>query len=83
MLELFGINPERVQVSWISAAQGQKFADTAKELVEKAKELGPIKKLARNYKASWISDFPEDFAQACEDCASCPSHSPQEEEANS
>jgi len=73
LLELFGIEPDRVQVSWISAAQGVKFAETATALVARARELGPIDKLVRNYRAPWSSDAPEDFAAAC---AACPDSGP-------
>jgi F420-non-reducing hydrogenase iron-sulfur subunit len=36
-----GIEPERVEMFNLSSAQGQRFADIAKEMVEKIKELGP------------------------------------------
>jgi len=55
-LELFGINPERFQVSWISAAEGLKFAQTATALVEKAKELGPNLAIIRDYSEPFLSD---------------------------
>jgi F420-non-reducing hydrogenase iron-sulfur subunit len=41
ILETMGMEPERIWVKWISASEGQKFADTVKEIVERTKELGP------------------------------------------
>jgi F420-non-reducing hydrogenase iron-sulfur subunit len=41
ILETLGMEPERIWVRWISASEGQKFADTVKEIVDKTKELGP------------------------------------------
>ncbi|MFO8051214.1 MAG: hydrogenase iron-sulfur subunit [Thermoplasmatota archaeon] len=41
ILETLGMEPERIWVRWISASEGQRFADTVKEIVEKTKKLGP------------------------------------------
>ncbi len=41
ILETLGLEPERIWVRWISASEGQKFADTVKEIVERTKEMGP------------------------------------------
>ena len=43
LLESVGVDTRRLIFSWISASEGQKFSDTAKEVVEKIKELGPNK----------------------------------------
>lgn len=40
-LEYVGIEPERFQVSWVSASEGRKFADVVTEFTEKVKALGP------------------------------------------
>ena len=40
-LEEIGLEPERLRLEWISASEGQKFADTVREMVEVAKKLGP------------------------------------------
>ena len=81
LLELFGIEPERLQVSWISAAEGRQFADTARAIVEKTRKLGPVRKLVRNYDEQWVSDFaeidgppPVDCGDECRD--GCPHCSP-------
>lgn len=41
LLEYIGIEPERVQMAWVSASEGQKFADVIKEITEKVKKVGP------------------------------------------
>jgi heterodisulfide reductase subunit A len=38
-LEKLGIRPERLQLEWISAAEGQKWARTMKELEEMRKQV--------------------------------------------
>ncbi|MBI4721756.1 MAG: hydrogenase iron-sulfur subunit [Candidatus Stahlbacteria bacterium] len=39
ILDFCGIEPERVQINWISASEGNKFAEIVKEMVEKIKPL--------------------------------------------
>jgi F420-non-reducing hydrogenase iron-sulfur subunit len=41
LLELIGIDIERVRLEWISASEGPKFASTIQEFVARLKELGP------------------------------------------
>jgi F420-non-reducing hydrogenase iron-sulfur subunit len=41
MLEDFGIEPERFRLEWISASEGQKFAQVMTDMVEAIKKLGP------------------------------------------
>ena len=41
VLEEFGINPDRLKLEWISATEGEKFAETVKNFTEDLKELGP------------------------------------------
>jgi F420-non-reducing hydrogenase iron-sulfur subunit len=40
-LEYMGIEPQRIQASWVSASEGSKFADVIDEITEGLKELGP------------------------------------------
>ena len=40
-LDLLGIDPIRVQLAWISSAEGNKFAQVANEFTRKIKALGP------------------------------------------
>jgi F420-non-reducing hydrogenase iron-sulfur subunit len=42
MLEQFGIEPERVRLEWISASEGGRFAQVAREMCETIKQLGPL-----------------------------------------
>ena len=41
VIEEFGINPERLQLEWISASEGDKFAAVVRDMGEKTKALGP------------------------------------------
>ncbi|MBU1487176.1 hydrogenase iron-sulfur subunit [bacterium] len=41
MLEDFGIEPERFRLEWVSASEGPKFAQVAREMVKTIKDLGP------------------------------------------
>ena len=42
MLQQFGIEPERVRMEWISAAEGDVFARTATQMTEAVRALGPL-----------------------------------------
>ena len=42
LLEFMGINPKRFQISWVSAAEGKKWADVVSKLTSLAVELGPF-----------------------------------------
>jgi len=41
VLEQAGIDPERVWLRWISASEGQRFADTVTEMVAALRQKGP------------------------------------------
>ncbi len=41
MLEDMGLEPERFRLEWVSASEGNRFANIVKEMVETLKELGP------------------------------------------
>ena len=41
LLAKTGLNPERLQLKWISASEGQLFADTMKEIADLITDLGP------------------------------------------
>lgn len=41
MLDYMGIEADRLQMSWVSASEGGKFADVVKTTVEKVRKLGP------------------------------------------
>lgn len=48
LLEFIGLEPERFQMSWVSAAEGKKYTQIIKDFVLQLKPLGPQKKLRRN-----------------------------------
>jgi F420-non-reducing hydrogenase iron-sulfur subunit len=41
LLEQYGLDPNRLQLEWVSASEGVKFQATIKEFTEKIRELGP------------------------------------------
>jgi F420-non-reducing hydrogenase iron-sulfur subunit len=48
LLEYVGLEPERFQMSWVSAAEGVKYTQVIKDFVQELKPLGPQKKLRRS-----------------------------------
>jgi F420-non-reducing hydrogenase iron-sulfur subunit len=42
LLGYSGINPERLQLEWVSAAEGPRFAQVTTAFVEKIRALGPL-----------------------------------------
>jgi coenzyme F420-reducing hydrogenase delta subunit len=40
-LEYIGINPQRIQASWVSASEAEKFAEVVTEVTKGVKEVGP------------------------------------------
>lgn len=51
-LAALGVDPDRLQLAWISAAEGEKWAEAVKSIVDIATKLGPMDKSALRYKAS-------------------------------
>ncbi|OGO05920.1 MAG: hypothetical protein A2Y73_03375 [Chloroflexi bacterium RBG_13_56_8] len=47
LLEHVGIEPGRIQVSWVGATQGAKFARAVSEAVERIRSLGPSQALLK------------------------------------
>ena len=41
MLEDLGIEPERFKLEWVSASEGQRFAQVVTDFTNTIKELGP------------------------------------------
>ena len=41
LLEDFGLEPERFRLEWISASEGNRFAEVMNEVVDQVRELGP------------------------------------------
>ena len=48
LLEYVGIEEGRVHFSWVSAGEGQKFADVITEVTEAVKKLGPATRLVKS-----------------------------------
>lgn len=42
LLGYAGINPERLQLEWVSAAEGPRFAQVTRAFVDKVRTLGPL-----------------------------------------
>ena len=40
LIEMLGLEPERLQLEWISASEGEKFATSIRLFVERIRELG-------------------------------------------
>ena len=41
LLEFSGIDPERLNLKWVSSAEGPRFAQVVTDFVEKIRKLGP------------------------------------------
>ena len=48
LLEYMGLEEGRIQFSWISSAEAEKFATTAAKVVESIQELGPAKYMQKS-----------------------------------
>jgi coenzyme F420-reducing hydrogenase delta subunit len=48
LLGYIGIEPERVQFTWVSASEGGRFAAVIEKVVEQARKLGPNRKLVKS-----------------------------------
>ena len=42
LLELIGVEPERITFSWVSASEGGKWRDVVNEATEKVRRVGPF-----------------------------------------
>lgn len=41
LLEYSGVEPERLNFTWCSAAEGRRFASVVRQVVERVKSVGP------------------------------------------
>lgn len=48
LLEFSGLEPQRLQMSWVSASEGGKYARMITDFVGELKPLGPQKKMSMN-----------------------------------
>jgi F420-non-reducing hydrogenase iron-sulfur subunit len=42
LLSGLGIEPERLELNWVSASEGQRFADAVTTFTERIRQLGPL-----------------------------------------
>jgi F420-non-reducing hydrogenase iron-sulfur subunit len=49
LLNYAGVEPERVQFTWVSASEGGRFAAIVQKVVEQVRKLGPNRKLVKSY----------------------------------
>jgi F420-non-reducing hydrogenase iron-sulfur subunit len=47
LVEFIGVDPERVQMSWVSASEGPKWAQVVTEVTEGIRALGPLQATER------------------------------------
>lgn len=79
LLDTMGIDPTRLRMEWISASEGQKFAEVIKDFVNKCKEMGenPLKTTVKlPEKLEVTGDFMrkiinETKAYYCLECGKC------------
>jgi len=48
LLEFVGIEPGRVSFTWVSASEGEQFAEVVRGVTEKVRGLGPATRLVKN-----------------------------------
>ena len=49
LLEFVGIEADRVNFSWVSASEGEQFAEVVKEVTARVKKLGPATRLVKTF----------------------------------
>jgi F420-non-reducing hydrogenase iron-sulfur subunit len=49
LLDQLGIEPGRVQFSWVSAGEGEKFASIAAKVTNRIRRLGPARRLVKQW----------------------------------
>lgn len=48
LLEYLGIDERRIRMTWVSAAEGKKFADVIREVTDDIRKLGPTHQIRRS-----------------------------------
>ncbi len=51
LLDFIGIEPGRVNFSWVSASEGEQFAEVVQSVTETVKALGPASRLVKRIDA--------------------------------
>jgi len=49
LMVFMGLEPERLNFSWVSAAEGERFAKIVQKVVKNVKSVGPNKKFQKNW----------------------------------
>ncbi len=49
LLEYVGIEPQRVHFSWVSAAEGPRFAEIVGKVVDSVRSLGPANRMIKRF----------------------------------
>lgn len=78
ILENLGIEPERVKLEWISASEGQRFAQITKDFIEQTQKLGPNTFATKHDHTKKREAMHEDktFFEYCIECNKCASSCP-------
>jgi coenzyme F420-reducing hydrogenase delta subunit/Fe-S oxidoreductase len=79
VLDRLGIGKDRMRLEWISASEGQKFAQTMKEFTEQIRKLGPnplagklgVKKPSADMKKTVDQLIEDTGAFDCVECGKC------------
>jgi F420-non-reducing hydrogenase iron-sulfur subunit len=65
LLKFVGLEPERLRMSWVSAAEGVKFASLVRQFVEDLRPLGPQRRFKReDPMPDWTLDRTSDRLEA-------------------
>lgn len=56
LVEFTGLDPERIQMSWVSASEGQKWAQVVRQVTEEISGLGPRKVGEHKVRPSKVND---------------------------
>ena len=59
LLEQLNIDPRRLRLEWVSAAEGDKWAHVVTEFVEQIRELGPL-----NWQGQFHNEYEEEQQEA-------------------
>jgi Fe-S oxidoreductase/coenzyme F420-reducing hydrogenase delta subunit len=80
VLDLAGLNRDRLLLKWINANEGAVFAQTIADFVETLKELGPSPLCGNNETSAVAGDFQEMVASTgvlnCLECGKCTASCP-------
>ncbi len=47
-MEYIGMEPDRVNFTWVSASEGPRFAQIIEKVIDQVRNLGPIKKITKS-----------------------------------